>query len=206
MKIKLILKIDFTEKYSNKQQQQDKMEFANVNYAKQANKNETKQERLKKETEEKAKKETEKKEREKKETEEKEKKKIEEKEKKKIEEKEKKVTVKKEIHKDIPADKKIERLKKLKEAFAYGEDYEKWRVGCYRGHMFNDWRQSEFDTLEEAIEVGIHFISQGEEVSGIVRREKKFGTKWALRRGKRFFEYIPSQSCKEILFSLLDAE
>ena len=144
----------------------------------------------------------------KKENEEKEKKKIEEKEKKKIEEKAKKVTVKKEIHKDIPAEKKIERLKKLKAAFAYGEDYEKWRVGCYRRNLFNErsGKGCEFTTLNEAIEEGIHFISQGEEVTGIVRREKKNKYVFCLRMEKIFRPPIPSQSCKEILFSLLDAE
>ena len=170
MKIKLILKIDFTEKYSNKQQQQDKMEFANVNYAKQANKNETKQERLKKETEEKAKKETEKKEREKKET-----------------EKYKKRGQEAELQQ-----KRLKKLADLKAAIAYGIDCEKWHKGCFRGHLFNDWKQSEFDTLKDAIEEAIHLVGQGEIITGIVKRHKKFGEKWALRTGTRFYEWDPA--------------
>ena len=103
------------------------------------------------------------------------------------------------------AERKTNRLKKLaalKSAIAYGIDCDGWYEGCFRGHLFNDWRQSEFDTLEEAIDEAIHFISNGEEVTGIVMREKKFGTKWALRTKGVFYKYIKGQVCKERTFDL----
>ena len=95
---------------------------------------------------------------------------------------------------------KLKKLNNLKSAIQYGDVSDNWVAGCYGGNLFNDWRQSEFDTLEKAVEEAIYFISQGEKINGIVKREKKFGTKWALRTGSRFYQW---EACKERLFDLI---